>query len=552
MSDISVSDAMNAANWSYSQGSSPLPDGFTYLMENGNPVTQYDANTGFYGAALVTPAGQVIIAYEGTNLFTGDAIFTAAQAADDAAIGIGVNAPSFYTADTFAQAVLKDAKAQGYASSDVFLAGHSLGGAEAEYVATQEGLAGITFGAPGINNLLFDSPSQLTNYVEQGDPVGNYSSDAPDYLGQIVQNSLVQHYGGQVLTGPSWHSSLLTTAATAYASGGTAVSAEVLAVAVQFHLLGTYATDLGVTLDNGDETVAALMGDTNCFVAGTRLAMPDGEAAVEALRAGDLVLTADGIAQPVIWVGYRRLDCRRHPAPRQVTPVRVAAGAFGPGQPSRDLRLSPDHAILAEGVLIPIRYLINGDTIRQEAPGIITYYHIELAQHAILLAEGLPAESYLDTGTRQNFSAGRVVALHADFTPDPAFLWDSLGAAPLRVCGAEVEQVKALLAVRMQDGLQPGAALACRPRCCQVAGKGRRGQTLRMSRSHNPDRGFRFPPEIIAHAVWLYHCFSLSLGDVELILAARRNRQLREHSGLGHPFWPAIRGRSHAPSPKTR
>ena len=37
----------------------------------------------------------------------------------------------------------------------------------------------------------------------------------------------------------------------------------------------------------------------------------------------------------------------------------------------------------------------------------------------------------------------------------------------------------------------------------------------------NPYRGFRFPPEIIAHAVWLYHGFSLSLRDVELILAAR-------------------------------
>ena len=42
-----------------------------------------------------------------------------------------------------------------------------------------------------------------------------------------------------------------------------------------------------------------------------------------------------------------------------------------------------------------------------------------------------------------------------------------------------------------------------------------------MSSSRNPYRGFRFPAEIIAHAVWLYHCFSLSLRDVELILAAR-------------------------------
>jgi putative transposase len=33
--------------------------------------------------------------------------------------------------------------------------------------------------------------------------------------------------------------------------------------------------------------------------------------------------------------------------------------------------------------------------------------------------------------------------------------------------------------------------------------------------------GYRFPAEIISHAVWLYHLFSLSLRDVELILAGR-------------------------------
>jgi putative transposase len=42
-----------------------------------------------------------------------------------------------------------------------------------------------------------------------------------------------------------------------------------------------------------------------------------------------------------------------------------------------------------------------------------------------------------------------------------------------------------------------------------------------MTTSPSPYRGFRFPAEIIEHAVWLYHCFSLSLRDVETILAAR-------------------------------
>ena len=56
---------------------------------------------------------------------------------------------------------------------------------------------------------------------------------------------------------------------------------------------------------------------------------------------------------------------------------------------------------------------------------------------------------------------------------------------------------------------------------CQVGSFDRVWQALSMTTSPNPYRGFRFPPAVIEHAVWLYHCFSLSLRDVELILSAR-------------------------------
>ncbi len=42
-----------------------------------------------------------------------------------------------------------------------------------------------------------------------------------------------------------------------------------------------------------------------------------------------------------------------------------------------------------------------------------------------------------------------------------------------------------------------------------------------MTTSPNPYRGFRYPVGVFQYAVWLYQCFSLSLRDVELILAAR-------------------------------
>ena len=42
-----------------------------------------------------------------------------------------------------------------------------------------------------------------------------------------------------------------------------------------------------------------------------------------------------------------------------------------------------------------------------------------------------------------------------------------------------------------------------------------------MQRQVPSYHGYRFPPEIISHAVWLYHRFCLSLRDVEDLLAQR-------------------------------
>jgi hypothetical protein len=95
-------------------------------------------------------------------------------------------------------------------------------------------------------------------------------------------------------------------------------------------------------------------------------------------------------------------------APVALRPVRILAGAFASERPRRDLLLSPDHAVFADGALIPAKLLVNGvtivhDTRRRE----VTYFHVECAAHEILLAEGLEVESYLDTGNRAMFdSAG--------------------------------------------------------------------------------------------------------------------------------------------------
>ncbi|HTH99800.1 MAG TPA: Hint domain-containing protein [Acidisoma sp.] len=188
-----------------------------------------------------------------------------------------------------------------------------------------------------------------------------------------------------------------------------------------------------------------------CFAAGTRIETARGPVAVEALRLGDQVRTAAGAMQPVVWLGHRRVDCARHPEPQAVWPVCISADAFGPGLPCRDLTLSPDHAIFAEGVLIPVKYLIDGQLIRQRPTDSIIYFHVELPEHDILLAENLAAESYLDTGDRASFAEGTVTALHPAWGQarmDVTLQIEAASYAPLRVTGPEVDRVRAALSRR--------------------------------------------------------------------------------------------------------
>ena len=88
----------------------------------------------------------------------------------------------------------------------------------------------------------------------------------------------------------------------------------------------------------------------------------------------------------IVWIGRRATNCEGHPKPETVWPVRIQAGAFGENVPVRDLYLSPDHAVFLNGVLVPVKLLINGTSIAQVKQANVTYFHVKLPRHAVILA----------------------------------------------------------------------------------------------------------------------------------------------------------------------
>jgi hypothetical protein len=159
-----------------------------------------------------------------------------------------------------------------------------------------------------------------------------------------------------------------------------------------------------------------------CFCTGTRIRTNRGEVAVERLSIGDMAVTLSGEAKPIRWIGRRS-----YPggviADRKVLPIKVAAGAIGPGLPSRDLYLSPEHALFIDGVLVPAGELVNSRSIVQmESVNRLEYFHIELEDHGVIYAEGAAAETFVDCDNRAMFDNGHEFA--ALYPNDKRASWD--------------------------------------------------------------------------------------------------------------------------------
>ncbi len=178
---------------------------------------------------------------------------------------------------------------------------------------------------------------------------------------------------------------------------------------LQFETSGAnLATGTFNTLDHGPLQISADgFGGTDitvCFLEGTSVSTPDGEKAIESFKRGDLVITADGRAAPVRWVGVVTV-CTAFADALRTMPVRIRAGALDENVPHRDLLVSPQHAMFLDGALVQANALVNGTSIVRETrmPRVFRYYHIELDDHALILAEGAATETFIDNVDRMNF-----------------------------------------------------------------------------------------------------------------------------------------------------
>lgn len=142
--------------------------------------------------------------------------------------------------------------------------------------------------------------------------------------------------------------------------------------------------------------------DFVCFGPGSRIATPFGPRRADKLKVGDLVTTLDDGPQPIRWIGKRRLTFE---TPHPAQPVRIGQNAFGGGLPKRDVMLSPNHRVLVDtrpthalhdplGALAPVKALTRSKGIRFAAGRrAITYFSFLLPLHAVLVVEGIGAES---------------------------------------------------------------------------------------------------------------------------------------------------------------
>ena len=290
VSQPTISNYLEASSFTYNSGldptsKAPVDYSGTFAVKTNhyastNAYDAYNPRTGLYGAAFTLGTGdqtKIVISFEGTNLAVlgTQTQFAVSEIRADYRLYKGQLPAALVQAARFTKAVIAQAAAQGISKDDIFVTGHSLGAAEAEYADVATGLRGATFGTPGISSDFVPpgSTSGLTNYVEDGDPVGNYAYTGPaSPEGAFIYSDKIGHFGATKYIGHAVDSAPLYIAGAAYGTGKPALQDAALALllgaAAEFHPISVYADTLHHPLINppagatsfDNQAVSAIVG----------------------------------------------------------------------------------------------------------------------------------------------------------------------------------------------------------------------------------------------------------------------------------------------------
>lgn len=142
---------------------------------------------------------------------------------------------------------------------------------------------------------------------------------------------------------------------------------------------------------------------------GAQLRTPCGARRIENIRAGDLIVTREGLL-PVRMVFSRTVTEADMAADPSLAPVCIRPRAIAPMMPAQELRVASAHRLLIPGwrlvdqeeralCLVPARDIAGPSDlfyVDREARA-TTYYSVVLDEHAVFSANGLPVESFLPT-----------------------------------------------------------------------------------------------------------------------------------------------------------
>ncbi|KEJ90581.1 Hint domain-containing protein [Sulfitobacter donghicola] len=268
------------------------------------------------------------------------------------------------------------------------------------------------------SNVLIAGDSIQTELIAVSDDVNVYPDGTTtlDVLSNDINNT-----GGSTLTVTHINGQPVAVGTTVILPTGQAVT---LNADGTFNIVGDGDEEdfnFTYTVNNGSETDVGFVNATSvpCFVAGTLIATPDGDRRAETLQPGDLVMTKDEGAQPLRWLGSRKVA-----ATGDFAPIHIRANTLGQ---HRDLLVSPLHRVLIKDnlaellfgeaeVLVAARDLVNDHSITRREGGEVTYVHLLFDRHQVVFSEGLETESFLPgPQTASSFEAEVVEEIYSVF-----------------------------------------------------------------------------------------------------------------------------------------